>query len=1013
MKTHTLNLLTVLLATAALTVSGDAVKFIDGWKTWKNARIAAEKNEGTMQVNVVANAKGNYGQIYRTEQAMPEGKYFQITVDNMENSQAFSWLSSPTVKRSFGVLFTGVNTFSPLVNKKFTMSICQNGNRKKNGAWVRYDSYNISAAPENSLVAIKEPAAGALKVGDILKFKVFRSTRCTDPVKIRVFLAERKKRSMQAFKLSKTDFVEAVYDEAAKCYVASMKVTEDAYSFDSAKAGKYMMAATELDGTHSYYTMPFAVKLETANKLPTALFSADSPETRENRQAWYDLVLNKKNLALKKPVKLIPKPNYRITRDKPGVASKDATDLTDGCITTMNTDKIWFDQRAVGIFADGKGTTNTVYLRLDLADIQPVDYIAVRALGGAASGFRYPNKFEVFVSKDNKTFFRTAELVKLAPAEANQSDFVTTFYYPEERPWSQSVCKTFKLNVKADARYIIVRVALDTHFFSDEMAVIAADNKGTDFNNAYSSKGLVFPQDDLTIQPRVAELAIIKGVAAPQTLLVSDFRSAPQPLKKVTAVLDLPEPLTIFRANIEKVTIDGKKYNRCRVPFRKDMRVNPIYILSPENTPDTLPNASLYVEYDGKIGFKQTFPVKIVTLPAFQTFKKIPVCLAWMTTETLFKSYPDLLKNYKHFGFNGAGVFPRYWIKRGQPYPPKEIANTEAIRKAGLTVFMNESPMHIMGNKQKTGSEVFCQTGKPNRVICPSYTGKFYAEEMERVAKNVVMSKPAHVLLDIECFGKAISISAAECTRCKEGIKKSGKNEIDYIYSCGTRMMADFVKALEKGAKEANIPTPKLHMYGLERVRATHGICRFTDVYPALIKSAQPSLYVGGHPEVVHQKIRKNRKLMNSTDIMPWLSTGCYGEYDSCMVEPIVLEALMNGSCGILNYSFGYFDTPLDFYYHALAIKKLAPYEEILLNGKFIDIEGSNKKMFYSMVQKDDEMLLLVGNYFKEAPATMVTLPYSKAEVLDLNTQKSFTASSKFKFNVEPGKFSLFYIKKK
>ncbi|MBR7145782.1 MAG: hypothetical protein IKD10_12705, partial [Lentisphaeria bacterium] len=171
MKKTIRSLLTALLTTASFAVSADAVKFADGWNTWKNARIAFEKNDGCMQVNVVANAKGNYGQIYRTEQAMPEGKYFQITVDNMENSQAFSWLSSPTVKRSFGVLFTGVNTFSPRVNKKFTMSICQNGNRKKTGAWVRYDSYNISAAPENSLVAIKEPAAGALKVGDTLKFK--------------------------------------------------------------------------------------------------------------------------------------------------------------------------------------------------------------------------------------------------------------------------------------------------------------------------------------------------------------------------------------------------------------------------------------------------------------------------------------------------------------------------------------------------------------------------------------------------------------------------------------------------------------------------------------------------------------------------------------------------------------------------------------------------------------------------------------------------------------------------
>ncbi len=1012
MKKTTRSLLTALLTTASFAVSGEAVKFADGWNTWKNARIAFEKNDGCMRVNVVAKAAGNYGQIWKTLSAMPAGNYLQITVENMENSKSFAWLASPTVKRSFGVLYPGVNTFSPMVDRRFSMSICQDGNRKEPGTWVNYESYDISQTPANGLVAIKEPADGTLKVGDTLNFKIFRSTKCVKPVKIRFFISERKKRNLQAIKLCKDESIEAVWNEAEKCYTASVKVTEDAYSIDSVKAGKYVMAATELDGLSSYYTFPFAVKLETNHQIPVALFSADSPETRENRQEWYNMVLGKKNLALKKPVRLIPTPQYHLTVDKPGT-SKDAYDLTDGCITTLNTDKIWFDRRAVGFFADGKFISNTAFLQIDLGAEQPIDYIAVRALGGAADGFKYPKKFEVFVSKDGKTFFTATELVKLAPAEANQSDFITTFYYPEERRWQQSVCKSFKLHVKADARYIIVKVTLDTHFFSDEMAVIAAENKGADFNKAYSSKGFAVPQDGLTIQPRVPELAVIKGVAAPQTLLVSDFRSNPVKIKKAMAVLELPEPLTVYKSTVEKITVDGKKYNRCRVPFRKDMKLNPIYILSTADMPDTLPDAVVYAEYDGQTGFKQTFPVPVFTLPAFQTFKKIPVCLAWMTTETLFKSYPDLLKNYKHFGFNGAGVFPRYWIKRGKPYPPLEIARTEEIRKAGLTVFMNESPVHVMGNKQKTGSEVFCLTGKPNRVICPSYTGKFYVEEMDRVAKNVAMSKPAHVLLDIECFGKAFSTSAAECSRCKEGIKQSGKNEVDYIYSCGTRMLADFVKALEKGAKEANIPTPQLHMYGLDRVRNLHGICRFTDVYPALIKSAQPSLYVGGHPEVVHQKIRENRKLMNSTDIMPWLSTGCYGEYDSCMVEPIVLEALMNGSCGILNYSFGYFDTPLDFYYHALAVKKLAPYEEILLNGKFIDIEGSNKKMFYSMVQKDDEMLLLVGNYFKEAPATMVTLPYSKAEVLDLNTQKSFTASSKFNFNVEPGKFSLFYIKKK
>ena len=66
--------------------------------------------------------------------------------------------------------------------------------------------------------------------------------------------------------------------------------------------------------------------------------------------------------------------------------------------------------------------------------------------------------------------------------------------------------------------------------------------------------------------------------------------------------------------------------------------------------------------------------------------------------------------------------------------------------------------------------------------------------------------------------------------------------------------------------------------------------------------------------------------------------------------------------------------------------------------------------MFYSAVRRGNEMLLLVGNYYKASPATCVTLPFGKAKVLDLNTGKSFSAPKEFRFEVEPGKFSLFYI---
>ena len=69
--------------------------------------------------------------------------------------------------------------------------------------------------------------------------------------------------------------------------------------------------------------------------------------------------------------------------------------------------------------------------------------------------------------------------------------------------------------------------------------------------------------------------------------------------------------------------------------------------------------------------------------------------------------------------------------------------------------------------------------------------------------------------------------------------------------------------------------------------------------------------------------------------------------------------------------------------------------------------------MFYSMVRNGSEMLLLVGNYYKADPKTVVTLPCSKAEVLDLNSGSKLTTGKAFEMNVEPGKFNLYYIKAK
>ena len=1000
----------------AVSMSGKPSDFADELAKWKQLRIGCEKNGNCVRISVLPRAKGNFGQLWKYVKPIPEGKYIQIRVDAMENTGSYAWVSnvSDFDRRSFGVVFPGINTFSPRIGKSFAFSINQSGARNKSGSWIDYRSYEISEAPENSLTAVKEPAEGALKVGDTLHFKICRPTPCANPVKIRIFTAARssRKRDLQDFRICRAQSIEMKYNETEKCYSADVKVTEDAYSLDSAAAKVRMIASAGLDDVDSYYTIPFPVKLETANKIPKEIFAASSPTVRDNRRMWFDLTLKRKNLALGKRVKFIPRPRYPLTEDRKGEPGNDELDLTDGKLSTHNDDKIWFDRKAVGFFDNsGQKDFSKVLMRIDLGEVCPVDYIALRALGGAVTHFRFPKKFEVLVSKDGEQFFAASEMNKLAPAEASQSDFITTYYYPEDRPYSESVCKTFKLPVNADARYIIVKLSLDVHFFSDEMAVSAAEKKDAQFNRAYRGKGFAVPNDGLTASPRVPELAVIKGVAAPQEIEISDYRTDQGKIREAQVVLDLPEPLTVHNVKAEKITVNGVNFNRFRLPVSSKLKVKYIYILSSNDIPDRLPPAHIYVEYDGKTGFQQTLPLKIVTLPEFKTFKNLPVCLAWMNSEALLNIYPGFLKNYQRFGFNSIGVFPRYYIGRSEAAKAGLKKKYEQMRQAGLKIFMNDSAIHEMISKQKKGSEVFCITNSASKLVCPSYTGKLYRQEMERIARCAVLSKPDHVLLDIECFGSAFSRSAKECSRCVEAIKKSGLSETEYMYSCGRRILADISDALKKAAKEAGIPMPVLHLYGLD-CESHYGICRFSEVYPSIVKSAQPSLYVGAHPEEIHRSIRTNYRKIGKRDIMPWMTTGCYGEYDSHWVEPMVLEALMNGAGGILYFQYAYFaDSPLDFYYHAMAVMKLAPYEDLLTHGEYAEVKDRTGKMLCSMVRRGNELLLLAGNYFKTQPSTSIMLPFEKAEVLDLNIRKRFASNREFEFDVKPGEFGLFYIK--
>lgn len=187
----------------------------------------------------------------------------------------------------------------------------------------------------------------------------------------------------------------------------------------------------------------------------------------------------------------------------------------------------------------------------------------------------------------------------------------------------------------------------------------------------------------------------------------------------------------------------------------------------------------------------------------------------------------------------------------------------------------------------------------------------------------------------------------------------------------------------------------------------------FNQIYPKYVKQAQPSLYVAGRAQYVHDSIRKNYHLMKNKAILPWLSAGTYGEVEPFTMEQMVLEALLNGACGITYYCYEDFDTPLDFYYHAKALAEVAPYEDLIVDGQVLNPTGSNKDLTYSGVKKGSEMLLLIGNYQKvNNTSTTVELPLdSVSQIKDLRSGQLLKAEKTLSIEVPPGEIRLLYLK--
>ncbi len=744
-----------------------------------------------------------------------------------------------------------------------------------------------------------------------------------------------------------------------------------------------------------------------AGSLTGVCAGSESP-VKEYRQLWAERTAGT-NLALGVPVRFSQEPKYHLT-SKGGT---DAADLTDGKLSSRKDDCIWFDPAAVGWYSGG----GVVNLLIDLKKQAPIGRVVIRCLGGAAQrNLLLPKKLEVLVSKDGVNYYRAASLEKLMPGEKANSNFKTCFFLDEK---GIAFTYPFELSVDADARYVAMTVTGATDaIFTDELAVMEAtpaEKAGKNFNSVYGGSSEAFIISGITVAPRINRLVVTEKVLTPNFLTIQDMRSELTRKKPVTLAILLPEGIRLIQpapAKTAEATWKGKKYTRVELPLSQLGRraQTDMLFFQADKDPGADAAAVFIADCEGENSLPREVPVSVMALPKIApALKRIHVSLAWMG-EHAQQNWPGFFESWRALGFNAVSTFPRNWSKTTAW---TNQAFLDQARKAGFKVVMNESPFHIMAKKGQPGHEMFSQViGSKSSNLCPSYRGDFYRAELDRVAENVRKIRPDYIFWDIECWYEG-ALEAGRCTRCSEAQRKSGKDMDEFLRQCGTESMRDLHAAVVKGS--ANGPLPVVASYNHHAVQPVHHlVVDFNQVYPEYVKLSQPSLYVVGRAQDVHDSIRKNFQLMKNRDILPWLSAGTYGEFEPYKLEPMILEALLNGAVGITYYCDSDFDTPLDYYYHAKALSLIAPYEDLIMDGQVMEPTGSNKLLTYSAIRRGREMLLLIGNYARAEEKTEVQLPFASVDtVQELRTGKKLSPAATLRLTVPKDDILLLYCRGK
>ena len=662
------------------------------------------------------------------------------------------------------------------------------------------------------------------------------------------------------------------------------------------------------------------------------------------------------NLILGKPLRYTPTPTQYLNVDE-----KDPMQLTDGTFGERTDERIWFERGCVG----WQGPP-LVTIFADLGETRPVDSVVLRLLGGAEqNALEFPDEITVLLSDSGADYYRVAARHKRGLDDLS----VDAYDLPEAKlAWVHN----FRVPVGRKARYLAVQVRHQKQFVvSDEMAVVKGDDDLPLFQPEPAGK-VTIVTNGVAFTPVWGNLPVCRNLPLRARLLIQDARSGGNYGKPCKIVLDLPETLRFVTPGYTPTEIrhQGRPFKRYLIDWRE---LGTDFYLQSHLAPGETDVLYTYGDSgDGPENERQVTWESLVIPPA-RVPKRLHVSLSWAEAPHLYKTWPDYLSAQRHLGFNAVGMQPCYWREANVP---GYQAILEEIRQKGFEIIQIESPAGAIAtdrDQQETKSPL---PGDTFGNVCPSYRGQYYRKEHASFAQHAVWIKPDIIFYDIEAYWHGAQ-DAPRCSRCQERFKAGSYQDWDQFRAAmGREIHVDMKAAIDKALTAAGITREITYgSYRTEPMRPLNdGLFAFGNLYPDLLQMAMPSLYVAGNRMAVAEGVSADRARMQTNDIVPWLSTGCYGEYDPVHTRDMILEAFANGARGVTYYWYGHFDAA-HFKYHAEAVDIVAPVEDIFMDGKPIDgLTCDRDRVKVCGMGTDDDMAVLVSNYRGLAPGTEVTV---------------------------------------